>query len=347
MDNKILNLYLSRILSGFYLFIYNNIKYKLIYPDIHIKYEAELYAQEEYEKCKYNDWINEEEIIYNLINLGLWTIDGDSRLQKISQQIEDAKIDLYKNYFNASKVKSIKRNLSGLNKSYDKLYTNKHLLDHLTPAGYAQSVKNQYILIYSLYYENNEKVFEDVLGSDYSLLNGLSNIINENIININVFRKLARSDIWRNYWGANKNNIFDNSAVNWTDEQKTLVVLTKMYDNAYEHPECPPNNIIDDDDAFDGWLIFQKRENEKNKNKQRTEKMLGNKLNKAGEIFLMANNKEEAESIYNLNDPMTQNIIKERNDVILNSSSDISENKLPDVQRNLQIQKNQLMMKRK
>jgi hypothetical protein len=106
-------------------------------------------------------------------------------------------------------------------------------------------------------------------------------------------------------------------------------------------------NIIDDDDAFDGWLIFQKRENEKNKNKQRTEKMLGNKLNKAGEIFLMANNKEEAESIYNLNDPMTQNIIKERNDVILNSSSDISENKLPDVQRNLQIQKNQLMMKRK
>jgi hypothetical protein len=347
MENKVLNLYLSRILSGFYIFIYDNIKYKLIYPDITIKYEAELYAQEEYENCKYSDWINEEELIFNLINLGLWTIDGDNRLQKINQQIEDAKIDLYKNYFNTSKVKSIKRNISGLNKSYEKLYSNRHSLDHLTAYGYSQTVKNQYILINSLYYDNNIKVFSSLLDSDYTLLNSLSNIINENTINMNIFRKLARSDIWRNYWGANKNNIFDKNTVNWTDEQKTLVVLTKMYDNAYEHPECPPNNIIDDDDAFDGWLIFQKRENEKNKNKQRTEKMLGNKLNKAGEVFLMAHNKEEAQSIYNLNDPLAQNTIKERNNVILNSSSDIKENNLPDVQRNLQIQRNQLMMKRK
>jgi hypothetical protein len=347
MDIKTLNLYLSRILSGFYIFIHNNIKYKLIYPNIYIKYEAELYSQEEYEKCKYNDWINEEEIIYNLINLGLWTLDGDSRLQKLNQQTEDAKIDLYKNYFNSSKVKSIKRNIKGLNKSYEKMYSNRHSLDHLTAEGYAQTIKNQYILIYSLHYENNTRVFDHLLDSDYVLLNSLSNIINENIIGIDIFRKLARSDIWRNYWSANKNNIFDNSAINWTDEQKTLVVLTKMYDNAYEHPECPPNNIIEDDDAFDGWLIFQKRENEKNKNKQRTEKMLGNKLNKAGEVFLMANNKEEAQSIYNLNDPLAQNTIKERNNIILGSSSDIKENNLPDVQRNLQIQRNQLMMKRK
>jgi len=109
----------------------------------------------------------------------------------------------------------------------------------------------------------------------------------------------------------------------------------------------PEDNIIDDDDAFDGWMILQRRENEKNRNKQRAEKMLGNKLGKAGEVFLMAGSKEEAQSIYGLNDPVSQNIIKERNQAVFNSDKAINETSLPDVQRNLQMQRNQLMLKRK
>lgn len=61
----------------------------------------------------------------------------------------------------------------------------------------------------------------------------------------------------------------------------------------------------------------------------------------------MARNKDEAEGIYNLNDPASLNTIKERNNIIAKSDSDIPESKLPDVQRNLQIQRNQVMMKRK
>jgi hypothetical protein len=115
-----------------------------------------------------------------------------------------------------------------------------------------------------------------------------------------------------------------------------------MYDSAYQHPECPPDTVFEDDDMFDGWMIKQRRENEKNKNKNRTEKMLeGRKLDKAGEVFIMANSQEEAEQIYGLNDNNARHIIKERNQVILQSTEQIVDAALPDVQRNIILQTNQ------
>ena len=136
--------------------------------------------------------------------------------------------------------------------------------------------------------------------------------------------------------------------INWTDEQKTLVVLTKMYDSAYQHPECPPDSVFEDDDMFDGWMILQRRENEKTKNKNRTEKLLdGKKLNKAGEIFLVANSKEEAQNIYSLNDNNSRHIIKERENIIKNTSETIDVGQLPDVQRDLTMQTNQQFKNRK
>jgi hypothetical protein len=95
-------------------------------------------------------------------------------------------------------------------------------------------------------------------------------------------------------------------------------------------------------------MIHQKRENEKTKNKNRTEKILeGKKLDKAGEIFIVANSQEESQNIYDLNDNTSRHIIKERENIIKNSQNVIEENQLPDVQRNLVIQSNQQFKTRK
>lgn len=340
MDQKLINLYISRILSGFYVFFHKNIKYKLIYPDIDIKYEAELYAAEEYDRNKFNDWLPEDDILYSLIDLGIWSHDGDKHLENLEKQMEDIKVDLFKNFLNPSKIKSLKRNLENCKSGYNRLYEVRHSLDHITAMGYSNILKNQYILINSIYDFNNNKLFQDIASIDQNLLNDISLIINQNHIDVGTFRAIARNDIWKNYWSANKENIFNKATINWTDEQRTLVVMTKMYDSAYEHPDCPPDNVFQDDDIFDGWMILQKRENEKNKNKNRAEKLLDGKLSKAQEVYLMAGSKEEAQNIYNLNDINTQNIIKERNNVILNSNKDIEQANLPDIQRNLIVETN-------
>lgn len=348
MDQRILGIYLSRILSGFYLFFFQNEKYKLIYPNISIKYEAELYAQQEYDNNKFNDWIHDDTIVDSLVSMGIWTYNGDDNLKGLEKQIEDLKVDLYKNVLNPNKIKSTRRTLLNTKKAYSRQYDVRHSLDHLTPSGYSQVLKNHYILAHSIYDSHNKLIFEDLENIDYEFFNKLSMIINENTIDINTYRNIARSDLWKNYWSANNANLFDQSTVNWTDEQKTLVVLTKMYDNAYQHPECPADNIIEDDDMFDGWMIHQRRESERQRNKSRTEKMLeGKKLNKAGEIFLVANSQEEANNIYDLNEGTGKHIIKERNSVILASEAPIDAGSLPDTQRELTNQMNEQLKNRK
>lgn len=342
MDQRLLGMYVSRILSGYYIFIYNNIKYKLIYPNTDIKYEAELLAQEEFDKNKFNEWIQESDIVDYLVNTGLWTYGGDDNLKKIEEQIDNLKVDLYKNFLNPSKIKTTKRTLLNTVGSYNKLYSIRHSLDAYTVQGYIQSLKNNFILINSIFDCNNNKIFPCYEDADYRLLNELSLAISENIIDVSVFRSIARSDTWKNYWSANKENLFDRSTINWTDEQRTLVILTKMYDAAMEHPECPPDSVFEDDDMFDGWMIVQRKENEKLRNKNRTEKMLeGKKLDKAGEIFVMAKSKEEASNIFDLNDPNSRHIIKERQAVLAKTGKELNETELPDVRRNLVVQSNQ------
>lgn len=342
MDN--LGLYLSRILSGFYLFVYKGKQYKLIYPNIDIKYQAELLAEKEFDNNKYNLWITDEEILQYLIENSLWTINGDSELKKIEKNIDDLKVDLYTNFWNDSARNNIRSQLSSLRTLLNKMHNIRHSFDHLTSSGYASLLKNQYIFIHSLYNRKNQRVFKSINNTDSYKLNYFFDFINSNIIDISTFKKIARSDNWRSYWSANKQNLFDKPAVSWTDEQKTLVVLTKMYDNAQEHPECPPDDVFEDDDAFDGWIILQKRENEESKNKSRAEKLLkGKKLDNANEVFLVAKSNKEASSVYGLNNSAGKNTIKERNNAIANKKM-VKEADLPDVQRNILTENNKKFM---
>jgi len=347
MDSKILHLYLSRILSGFYIFIYNDTKYKLVYPDITLKYNAEIYSNLEYEINKYNEWIQDEEIVSYLVNFGQWSWNGDDILKKMEKEIDEYKIQIYNNFLNPAKIRGIKQTIDNIRQKYNKYYGIRHSLDHLTVKGYSQILKNQFILINSLYYEDGTRVFDSLENADYNILNTLSNIVNDNNIDINIFRKIARNEIWKNYWSANKENIFNKATINWTDEQKTLVVLSKMYDSAYEHPDCPPDEVFEDDDAFDGWMLIQRKDSEKNKKKSRAEKLLeGKNLGKAQEVFLMANSQEEVENIYTLNEHSSRHIINERNAVILNSNKDIDASQLPDTQRSLLVETNKQFMQR-
>ncbi len=345
MDNKVLSLYLSRILSGQYIFIYNNVTYKLIYPDTNIKYEAELYAEQAYNNSKYNEWINETDIEHWLVDAGLWQYGDSQRLENLEKQIEDHKVDLFNNFLNPSRIKSIRRSLSSARSLQNRLYQLKHAFDYVTLNGYCSNVKNEFLLTHSLYDTNNNLVFKNIDDNNYQQMSAVFDFINQNTIDIPIFRTIARNEIWRSSWSANKENIFSKQTVDWTDEQKTLVIMSKMYDSAYEHPECPPDSVIEDDDMFDGWMIIQRRESEKNKAKQRNEKMLKDKkLGNANEIFLVARSKEEKENIYSLNDNQARFTIREREAVLSQAGGPLKDKDLPDVQRNIVMQNNQAIL---
>jgi len=345
MDDRTISLYLSRILSGFYIFIYNNKKYKLVYPDINLKYEADFYVQEEYDRLKYNDWINEDELVVHLVDLGLWDFNGDVRLKALETQIEDTKIELYKSFLDPKKVKALKKHLAGLDRKYNQLYADKHALDHITLNGYCNKIKNYFLLSRSIFDMDNNRIFNDN-NTNIRLLDDISGHILVNNIETSTFKKIARSNIWRNYWGANQNNLFGRPTVDWTDEQKTLVVISKMYDSVYEHPESPSEEVIEDDDMLDGWMILKRRENEKHKNQKRTEEMLPKSMQNAQEVFIVGKSQKEVQNIYSLNDHQGRGVIKERKE-ILKKSGTVKEQHLPDVQRDILTMSNEQRKQRR
>lgn len=346
MDDLTLNIYLSRILSGVYVFIHKDKTYKLKYPDMHTKYLADLLCKDEYEKNKFNDWILEEDILNLLMVMGIWNPSLENEFKELPAKIENSKIELYKSLFNPPHQKKIRKQLETHKKRLDFLHSHRHSLDHLTAKGYCDSLKHQYVLMHSFYDENDQKIFHSLDTTNLMLFNALSAKISNDTISSESFRKIARSDLWRNYWSSNKSFVFNKATVDWTDEQRTLVMITRMYDNCYEHPEAPAENVFEDDDMFDGWMLTIKKESEKEKSKRRTEKMFGDKMNKAGEVFLMANSKEEAQNIYGLNDNQSRHIIKEREQAIKNKNT-INDMDLPDVQREIKMQTVQAIKERR
>ena len=109
-----------------------------------------------------------------------------------------------------------------------------------------------------------------------------------------------------------------------------------MYDNAYQSPECPSEEIIKDDDMFDGWMIDQKRIREKEQKQKEADTM--NKFSEqAQEVFIFAPTREDANKVYDLNDPTSRIKIKQRQAVI-DQKGTVDAQELPDTKMELQQQ---------
>ena len=147
------------------------------------------------------------------------------------------------------------------------------------------------------------------------------------------FKLLARSSLWRGYWNAVKNNIFEKPISLLTDEQKALLNISRMYDNIYEHPECPDDKVLEDDDALDGWMIIQKRKNDNDKKKSQFDSTNPN-LKNAGEVFVVSSSNEDSEAITSMNTFESKSAMKEKFNYI-NQKQNAEDGELPDVRRDV------------
>jgi len=347
MNDADAELLLYRILSGKLIFFYNSEKYELRSPNYDIRYEAQLLYNKILDDEKYNQWIREEDLNSYLIYLGLWTKDTLTIIKDLEKKIDFYKIELYKSAFFPDKEKNNRKNLEQIRMQLDKIMIKKlDLLTH-TLEGYASSIKNEYILCNTLY-KNNKLIFIDNIHnsqSSYTYFNNLVNKINSHSISIVQFKNIARDKLWRSYWTCNKTNIFNKSIIDITDDQRTLINISRMYDSVYDHPECPNDKVINDDDMLDGWLLLQQRKAEQNKNQKRVDE-LNPKLKNAQEIFLMSDSKESFEEIMSLNSQESKNRIKEKTTYI-DAMGIAKDNELPDVRRDIQLKANQIFKNKK
>ena len=160
--------------------------------------------------------------------------------------------------------------------------------------------------------QDDNLIFENYPNINHILFNNIAQKIAQNIIPVSKYKEIVKNDNWRKLYNSNPTNIFNRSASEHTEEQKAILSIHHMYNKIYEHPECPEDSIIDDDDALDGWMLNQQKENKKQKMEKGVDNLLGQKGRNATEVFLMAKNDEEYEEINELNSPQALAKIKAR-----------------------------------
>lgn len=248
-----------------------------------------------------------------LIVKGLWSFTDDNNLIELDKSIDNCKLELYNNYtMPSSQVKQIRNRLETIKRIKAEKLNIKHFLDRYTIEGLADYNTEMYIF---------NKL---VLNKDYKPIE-VNGIVLERLItqyklswpSNSDLRLIARSEPWRSFWAIDQ-NCFRVLG----DEQKALIMFSKMYDTVYEHPDRPEDMIINDDDALDGWFISMKRkhESEKVKNKQNA---LTNRHPRAQEIFVASVDKsgrplseQEAKEIAEMNDIRGKLVQKQISDLV-------------------------------
>lgn len=337
MNDAELEVLLHRILSGYLLFYYKQEKYELRKISNSIRYEADLLYESILLDEHYNDWIREENLDQLLINLGLWTTETVKQIEQLEKRIDNLKVELFESRINISAQKKIRQSLDSTRNSINKIKNIRTEFFANTLEGYASSIKYEFVICNSLY-KNSKKVFDyntrDQNTISLNFFNSLINEINKYNISITSYKKLARSYLWKSFWNIHKNqSLFPGAVSEWTDDQRSLVSFSQMYDSIQEHPECPDDKVIEDDDMLDGWMIVQKRKVEKMK-KQATVDSINPNLKNAGEVFLFGQKPQEIEEILSLNSREAMSRMNEKIQHI-NAVGSVDDGALPDNRRQI------------
>lgn len=327
---------LYRIINGYYFLNINNIVYKIICPNLKIKQQAHNIYLSILNNNKFDDtsWIKKIDAQNILSSQNIWNNEKEEQLKILSNRLDDMKIELYLKFLDPTMKKKIKSSIETGKTKIQEMINLKGSMDHLTLEYHAESIKNEHIILNTVYDINDNLVFKETTDTD--LFESLVTSINKSSIGMEKLREVARSDLWKSYWDAAKWNVFPLPAYNWTDEQRLLINLSKMYDAVKEHPDAPEDDVIADDDALDGWMLFHKRKVEKERKKTKLMDSVGGKYKNAGEVFIVTNSAEEAKEIYALNEPEAMAAINHMKTLANNSETPIQWADLPHVKTDLQ-----------
>lgn len=335
LDQKYIEYLVHRILSGKTIFTYNNIVYELYKPTLELRLQSDLIYQETYTSNLYDNFWLLEDIPNLAIEIGLLDIGYKKNVDRIEKNLENNKLDLFQQYFDLEKRKKNKSKIEQTKKQLNKLYQDLHYLDYLSLEHYCEKIKNEFLITHSLYYAHNTTLVFNYKNIEYNFFNSIMSEISNNIIPIETYKEIARNEYWRNLWANNKFNILKDPVNQWSDEQKTIFNISAMYDRIYEHPEAPVEAIISDDDALDGWMIHQKRENLKQKQEKGVNTMLSDKVRNSSEIFLMAPNKEQADTIKEFNTDQSLKKMQQKVEFVKSHQGPVKESQLPDVRQEI------------
>ena len=317
---------LSRIISGLIHLTYGDKVYFYSHPSPKMLYKANVLEQE---IIKNGLMVQTKNDAIDLCILRKkWSEEERIELEEtIPKILEELKLKVYLSYINEKdEVDPTKEKISKVKKRLYELLTAKHKFDEYTIEGIAQKQKNIFLI---------SNCTED-LDIDPELL--LPSFYNSTLTDTQI-RELARSDEWVVKWQAMKKGcqLFDGHL---TEEQEYLVRWSITYDNLLEYEEPPTQEVLNDDDALDGYIIFRRMKNGSADKITQIEQKYAKKGIKYNELYLPAKDIEEAKRHNMHNSPEALKIKKARFEKIQQEGI-VLERDMPDRKQSIQFEKNQ------
>lgn len=321
--------FVYRISSGYLRF--NDLR--IVNPNIDILYESqEVYLNTLSESIEF-ECLSSDEMLSFLIDKELWSEYESKQLDDVlPKHLEYWKVELYTNFDNKKERERIREYLNKCRETLNSLFIKRHLFDCYTQHGLATFAKHQFIIENTTYKGKKKYDFSEFT------INHILEHINKSHISESVIRELSRTDPWYSIWKTPKiGRMFKCIPSEMSEEQKRLLSWSHLYENISNYEDCPSIEVIEDNDALDGWLISKNREQKKNKDKKAFDNKYGHHGD--GETFVIVDSQQSAQKIYEMNDPTSRGIVQQRLNTVKEYGT-AKETDFMDVQRKLNMQIN-------
>lgn len=330
---------ISRICAGLFKFKYQEKNLFIKQPTRLQRYISNEIYHEVFIDCLEDGLYDNLSLNKFMYTKGFWDNEREDLLNKLPKEIENFKVALYESKFRSDQKETIRRCLSIAKNKHEELVSEKNKYNYLSAAGTALAAKMKYIIGISLYRSNEKPVYtdDDFWQSDDPLLDFAVSEYYSSRISEPMFREIARTEPWKSYFNvkACEGGVFQNAVVDLTDEQRILLAWSSLYNNIAEHPECPPDRIVNDDDCIDGWLILQRRKRLSDIEQQEGESLLENeKIRNSEEVYIMAGSREDADRIEEMNSDLGK-AIKEVRMRKLREKGHVEQLDMPDVRQRM------------
>ncbi len=301
--------FISRIRSGTNIIKAHGLTLKVSTPTIEDEYEINEEYMRAFESAQGQGIMTQDEMLEWMMDSEIWT-DGDSASEiSFKKDIDYLKTELFNARTNSNRIEEARFHLKTARGVMNELMRKKYAYQENTCEGIASIAKSSEFIRRCTYLNKELYDFDylsigDILGMYYSM-----------VLPESLSRELARTEPWRSLWILNQSHtftLFHNKERELSIDQRNLLVWSKMYDNVQESPEAPAEDILEDDDMLDGWFILQKQKRDKMRLEAEMEAGGNEKINKAGEIFMMASSQKDRERIDSMNSTHSRIIKKQR-----------------------------------
>ncbi len=303
-------------------------------PAYDIVYRSYIVYDEAIDDVKYNEWPSDKDNIRRLCLEGLCSNDIDKDIDNLYNILDNMKVDMYHKILRLDLMEKIRKKLRNKEKHLFKLLQVRHSLDYLTMGYFAEKKRNEFIVENCLYDIDKKRV-----------KNPPSNLVTnvylkhlEQMCQHDELRELSQNDPWNIHWSIYGLNLFSfGKKYELSDEQKSIIKISQLYDDARVKGELHDERILKDKDLFDGWRIHQHNEYKKNIDKEGTHlPKLGKGVKPGAEMFVPVTTQEELDYVNSMNTGEAQ-FTKDRRKAVIQNKEVVSESQLPDKQEDLRM----------